>query len=61
MVSVVKVLRGCDFVLIGRSDDLGFQLALPYPRGGEAVSLKASSVRDCQRTSALFLSVIPIH
>ncbi|KAK0492066.1 hypothetical protein EDD18DRAFT_1080080 [Armillaria luteobubalina] len=30
------------------NDDLCFQVTLPYPRGGEAVGLRASSVRECQ-------------
>ncbi|KAJ8093458.1 hypothetical protein PM082_020315 [Marasmius tenuissimus] len=32
----------------GGRDDLGFQITLPYPRGGESINLRASSVRDCQ-------------
>ncbi|KAF7294543.1 Actin cytoskeleton-regulatory complex protein [Mycena indigotica] len=32
----------------GNRDDTIFQVALPYPRGGDAVVLRASSVRDCQ-------------
>ncbi|EEB99549.1 hypothetical protein MPER_00756, partial [Moniliophthora perniciosa FA553] len=34
--------------LPGGRDDLGFQIVLPYPRGGEAINLRATSVRDCQ-------------
>ncbi|KAK0227784.1 hypothetical protein IW262DRAFT_1445704 [Armillaria fumosa] len=30
------------------NDDFCFQVTLPYPRGGEAVGLRASSVRECQ-------------
>jgi actin cytoskeleton-regulatory complex protein PAN1 len=30
------------------SDDMTFQIALAYPRGGDAVSLRATSIRDCQ-------------
>ncbi|KAI0085934.1 hypothetical protein BDY19DRAFT_963763 [Irpex rosettiformis] len=33
--------------LAGR-DDLAFQLALAYPRGGDKINLRASSARDCQ-------------
>ncbi|KAF7323342.1 hypothetical protein HMN09_00115100 [Mycena chlorophos] len=29
-------------------DDRMFEIALPYPRGGDAVVLRAGSVRDCQ-------------
>ncbi|KAF8216277.1 hypothetical protein K438DRAFT_1953239 [Mycena galopus ATCC 62051] len=32
----------------GGRDDMTFQISLPYPRGGEAIALRASSVRDCQ-------------
>ncbi|TFK45949.1 hypothetical protein OE88DRAFT_1639082 [Heliocybe sulcata] len=32
----------------GSKDDSTFQLALPYPRGGETVNVRAMSVRDCQ-------------
>ncbi|KAJ7500362.1 hypothetical protein B0H11DRAFT_1908822 [Mycena galericulata] len=32
----------------GGRDDMAFQISLPYPRGGEAIGLRASSVRDCQ-------------
>ncbi|KAF7359085.1 Actin cytoskeleton-regulatory complex protein [Mycena sanguinolenta] len=35
----------------GGRDDTSFQISLPYPRGGEAIALRASSVRDCQRKS----------
>jgi len=31
----------------GRRDDLAFQLELPYPRGGEAIGLRATSAHDC--------------
>ncbi|THV00744.1 hypothetical protein K435DRAFT_750939 [Dendrothele bispora CBS 962.96] len=34
--------------LPGGRDDLGFQISLPYPRGGEVIGLRATSVRDCQ-------------
>ncbi|KAJ3781815.1 hypothetical protein GGU10DRAFT_365500 [Lentinula aff. detonsa] len=34
--------------LSGNRDDLGFQVALPYPRGGETIGLRATSARDCQ-------------
>ncbi|KAJ4490290.1 hypothetical protein J3R30DRAFT_3278216 [Lentinula aciculospora] len=34
--------------LPGNRDDLGFQVALPYPRGGDAIGLRATSARDCQ-------------
>lgn len=30
-------------------DDLGFQLALAYPRGGDIISVKATSARDCHQ------------
>lgn len=29
-------------------DDLAFQVAMAYPRGGDAIALRATSVRDCQ-------------
>ncbi|EGO21969.1 hypothetical protein SERLADRAFT_417338 [Serpula lacrymans var. lacrymans S7.9] len=29
-------------------DDLGFRLVLAYPRGGDTISLRVTSVRDCQ-------------
>ncbi|KAJ7621612.1 hypothetical protein DFH06DRAFT_1233083 [Mycena polygramma] len=32
----------------GGRDDTAFQISLAYPRGGEAIALRASSVRDCQ-------------
>ncbi|KIK68649.1 hypothetical protein GYMLUDRAFT_36129 [Collybiopsis luxurians FD-317 M1] len=34
--------------LPGNRDDLSFQVTLPYPRGGEAIGLRATSARDCQ-------------
>ncbi|KAJ3879158.1 hypothetical protein F5051DRAFT_403673 [Lentinula edodes] len=34
--------------LPGNRDDLAFQVALPYPRGGETIGLRATSARDCQ-------------
>ncbi|KAJ3827567.1 hypothetical protein F5880DRAFT_1609212 [Lentinula raphanica] len=34
--------------LPGNRDDLGFQVVLPYPRGGEVIGLRATSVKDCQ-------------
>lgn len=34
--------------LPGGRDDTGFQISLPYPRGGDTVGLRATSVRDCQ-------------
>ncbi|KAF7972256.1 hypothetical protein HWV62_18572 [Athelia sp. TMB] len=34
-------------VAAGR-DDMTFQISLAYPRGGDAVALRATSVRDCQ-------------
>jgi hypothetical protein len=33
---------------IGDIDDVAFQITLSYPRGGDTVSLRATSVRDCQ-------------
>jgi hypothetical protein len=36
------------FTLVGATDDMTFQIALAYPRGGDTVSLRAMSVRDCQ-------------
>jgi actin cytoskeleton-regulatory complex protein PAN1 len=38
---------GCLKLVIGDIDDT-FQITLFYPRGGDAVSLRATSVRDCQ-------------
>ncbi|KAI0781525.1 hypothetical protein BD413DRAFT_505992 [Trametes elegans] len=32
----------------GARDDTAFQLAVSYPRGGDAVSLRATSARECQ-------------
>jgi len=32
----------------GRRDDMAFRVLLPYPRGGDTIALRASSVRDCQ-------------
>ncbi|KAJ3537063.1 hypothetical protein NM688_g6740 [Phlebia brevispora] len=32
----------------GWRDDLAFQIALAYPRGGDKINLKATSARDCQ-------------
>ncbi|KAJ7221504.1 hypothetical protein GGX14DRAFT_492415 [Mycena pura] len=32
----------------GGRDDTMLQISLPYPRGGDAIVLRASSVRDCQ-------------
>jgi len=32
----------------GSRDDLTFQVAIAYPRGGDAVALRATSARDCQ-------------
>ena len=29
-------------------DDLAFQIALAYPRGGDKINLKTTSARDCQ-------------
>ena len=29
-------------------DDLSFQISIAYPRGGDAIALRASSARDCQ-------------
>ena len=29
-------------------DDQTFQLTMAYPRGGDSISLRATSVRDCQ-------------
>lgn len=29
-------------------DDQAFQLSMAYPRGGDAIALRATSVRDCQ-------------
>ncbi|KAF4578312.1 hypothetical protein EYR36_000119 [Pleurotus pulmonarius] len=34
-------------------DDVAFQLALAYPRGGETIGLKASSLRDCLEVQAM--------
>nr|VWP01440.1 NAD-dependent protein deacylase (EC (Regulatory protein SIR2 homolog) [Ganoderma boninense] len=31
-----------------KRDDLTFQVAVAYPRGGDTISLRASSARDCQ-------------
>ncbi|KAG8943721.1 hypothetical protein FRC04_002553 [Tulasnella sp. 424] len=33
----------------GERDDLGFQLVLAYPRGGDIISVKAASARDCHQ------------
>ena len=35
-------------------DDQTFQLIMAYPRGGDSISLRATSVRDCQ----LWMSMI---
>lgn len=35
-------------MMIGLQDDLVFQVAVGYPRGGDAVALRCNSVRDCQ-------------
>ncbi|KAI0933423.1 hypothetical protein AcV5_005570 [Taiwanofungus camphoratus] len=32
----------------GHRDDLTFQVAITYPRGGDAIALRATSARDCQ-------------
>lgn len=42
------------FSYLNHPDDTTFQISLPYPRGGEAVALRASSVRDCQCKLLLF-------
>ncbi|KAJ7215327.1 hypothetical protein B0H12DRAFT_1032603, partial [Mycena haematopus] len=44
----------------GGRDDTAFQISLPYPRGGEAIALRASSVRDCQCKSSLPFTHLPI-
>lgn len=36
------------WLFIRRQDDLTFQIAMAYPRGGDAIVLRAMSVRDCQ-------------
>ncbi|EIN07872.1 hypothetical protein PUNSTDRAFT_103983 [Punctularia strigosozonata HHB-11173 SS5] len=32
----------------GNRDDTAFQIFVPYPRGGDKIALRATSVRDCQ-------------
>jgi actin cytoskeleton-regulatory complex protein PAN1 len=32
----------------GGRDDMAFQILMPYPRGGDKIALRATSVRDCQ-------------
>jgi actin cytoskeleton-regulatory complex protein PAN1 len=54
--------NACEFygvLILVRADDLGFQISLPYPRGGETIALRATSIRDCQR--ACCLSIIFSH
>lgn len=47
-----KVRRGTAtlsaLIDVGGEDDLIFQVTQAYPRGGDAIALKATSVRDCQ-------------
>ena len=35
-------------LILPSPDDLAFQLALAYPRGGDKINLRATSARDCQ-------------